>query len=367
MSDKNTLSRKVKIGMIGAGNIANLHAKYYKEIPNVELASVADVIRDRALSFAKTWNIPPENVFTDYREMIDDVDLDAVIVATPHKYHAEPAIYALKCGVNVMVEKPMASNANEALEMYKAALASNKILMVGFQNRFDSQILAAKRIVKGGLLGEFYYGETTSGGRRRGVPTVPSFFMKEMAGGGVLLDIGCYAIDNAMNILGFPRIKRVSGHAFTAICKNKEAIVEGSWGAWDINKFEVEDFIVAKIVLENNGVIILREAWAMHNNELGRTFFLGTRGGLKLNPLEIYRDEYGYMTAATLNLPSKDPWKDKTGKFVEAVAKNLPLSIDPKEIVYEQYVIDAIYESINREGEDIKLMLPSEIEDILDE
>lgn len=63
-----------------------------------------------------------------------------------------------------------------------------------------------------------------------------------------------------MNILGFPRVKSVSGHVVTALCKNKEAIVEGSWGAWDISKFEVEEFVVVKIVLENYGILILKEA-----------------------------------------------------------------------------------------------------------
>lgn len=61
----------------------------------------------------------------------------------------------------------------------------------------------------------------------------------------------------------------------------------------------------------------------MHNDSLGRPFFLGTRGGLKLNPLEIYRDKSGYMTTTTLNLPSKDPWKDKAGDFIKAIAENL--------------------------------------------
>ena len=356
---------KVKIGVIGAGGIANFHAKYYKEMPNVEIISVADIVGEKAVNFAKSWNIPPKNIFTDYREMLDNVDLDAVIVATPHRYHAEPTIYALKRGIHVMVEKPMASNANEALEMYRAALASDKILMVGFQNRFDNQIIAAKKLVKNGVLGDFYYGETTLGGRRRGVPTAQTFYTKEMAGGGVLLDLGCYAIDNAMNILGFPKVESVSGHAFTALCRNKDSIVEGSWGAWNVSKFEVEDFITSKIVLENGGVLILKESWAMHCDTLGRPLFLGTKGGFKLNPLEVYRDEHGYMAAATLNIPSRDSWRDKTGRFIEAITKNLPSPIDPREIVYEQFIIDAIYESAGNGGKEVKLTLPDEIMGLL--
>ncbi|RLF99187.1 MAG: gfo/Idh/MocA family oxidoreductase [Thaumarchaeota archaeon] len=353
--------KRIRVGIIGAGGIANVHARYYKELPNVELVGVTDIIREKATEFAKRWGISPESVFTDYRDMVDKLGLDAISVCTPHRYHAEPTIYALRHGVHVLVEKPMASTAKEALEMYRASLASDRVLMVGFQNRFDSQIVAAKRIVESGLLGEFYYGETTLGGRRRGIPPSLTFYAKEMAGGGVLLDLGCYAIDNAMNILGFPEVSRVSGHVFTALGRRKEAIVEGGWGPWDTERFDVEDFVTAKVVLKNGGVLILKESWAMHCNDLGRPFFLGTRGGLKLNPLEVYRDEWGFMSTTTLHLPRRDSWKDKIGKFVEAIVSDLPSPIDPREIVYEQYIIEAIYESARQGGTEIRLSIPSEI------
>ncbi|ABW02017.1 Gfo/Idh/MocA family protein [Caldivirga maquilingensis] len=359
---------KVRVGLIGAGGIANVHARYYRELPNVELVGVAEVVKERGVEFAKRWNIPEGNVFTDYREMIDKLNLDAVSITTPHRFHAEPTIYALKHGVNVLVEKPMASTAGEALEMYRAAASSGKILEVGFQNRFEAQIIAAKRIVAGGLLGEFYYGETLADGRRRrGIPTTPTFYTREMAGGGVLLDLGCYAIDNAMNILGFPEVVSVSGHVFTAIGRSRDAIVEGGWGAWDTEKFEVEDFVVAKIVLRNGGVLMLKEAWAMHNNELGRPFYMGTRGGIKLNPLEVYRDEWGHMTTTTVQLPNRDAWRDKIGKFIDAVINGKPSPIDPRENVYEQFILEAIYESARQNGAEVKLTIPDEVKPILNQ
>lgn len=81
-----------------------------------------------------------------------------------------------------MVEKPMASSANEALEMYRIASSSNKILTVGFQNRFDNQIIVAKNLVKNGLLGEFYYGETTSGGSVEVFHQIHRFTLKKWLG-----------------------------------------------------------------------------------------------------------------------------------------------------------------------------------------
>jgi len=77
------------------------------------------------------------------------------------------------------------------------------------------------------------------------------------------------------------------------------------------------------------------------------------------------RDEHGYMAAATLNIPSRDSWRDKTGRFIEAITKNLPSPIDPREIVYEQFIIDAIYESAGNGGKEVKLTLPDEIMGLL--
>jgi predicted homoserine dehydrogenase-like protein len=65
---------KVKIGIIGAGGIANNHAHYYRDIPDVELVAVADVVEERAMSFAQRWGIPPDGVFTDYVKMLDSVE-----------------------------------------------------------------------------------------------------------------------------------------------------------------------------------------------------------------------------------------------------------------------------------------------------
>jgi hypothetical protein len=168
-----------------------------------------------------------------------------------------------------------------------------------------------------------------------------------------------------MNILGFPEVDRVSAHIFTAISRSKDAIVEGGWGAWDVDRFEVEDFVVAKIVLRNGGVLIMKEAWAMHNNDLGRPFYMGTRGGIKLNPLEVYRDEWGHMTTVTVNLPNRDPWRDKVGRFIDAIVKGQPSPIDPREVVYEQFILDAVYESARQGGVEVKPTIPDEVKPII--
>ncbi|MEM0005730.1 MAG: Gfo/Idh/MocA family oxidoreductase [Ignisphaera sp.] len=361
------MAERIRIGFVGAGGIAEVHAKYYRQIQFVELMAVADIDIERAKRFAKAYGIPEENVFKDYEEMLDRVPLDGVSICTPHKYHAAPAIHALKKGVHVLVEKPMAASAIEALDMLRTAIQHKRILMVGFQNRFSSEIIAARRFVASGLLGGFYYGETVEGReRRRAIPPRLTFIDRELSGGGVLLDLGCYAIDNAMYILGYPEVVRVSGHIYATLGKDEEAAtVVGSWGSWDVSRFNVEDFAIGKIVLKNNAVLWLKVTWAMHNDDLGRPFFLGLKGGIKLYPLEIFRDENGYMTTSRVVLPQKDVWSDKIGKFVEAVMKGLDSPIDPRESVYEMLILDALYQSASRGGEDIEIYIPDEVRSIV--
>ncbi|MEM4805586.1 MAG: Gfo/Idh/MocA family oxidoreductase [Thermofilaceae archaeon] len=350
---------KIRVGIIGAGGIANNHAHYYREIPDVELAAVADVNVERAREFALRWGVPPEGVFQDYREMLDSVKLDAVSVCTPHAVHAKPSIEALQRGVHVLVEKPMASSGAEALEMYRAAKASGKILMVGFQTRWSPELRTARSIVMSGALGRVYYGEATLGGRRRGIPGSPTFLKRELAGGGALLDIGCYALDNMMYVLGHPIPRTVSAVTVAAIGPQKEAVVEGGWG-WDPSTFEVEDFVAAFIRFEGGLTIVLKESWAMHANTLGSPFILGTKGGLRLSPLELYRDEFGRMTTTTFMLPQVDIYRERIRNFIEAVRRGGPSPIDPREIVMEMFIIDAIYESAAK-GREVEVKLPSEI------
>lgn len=351
--------RRVRVGIIGAGGIANVHARYLREVREVEMVAVADVAVDKARAFAERWWIPRDNVFADYVELLKSVELDAVCVCTPHAIHYGPSIEALRRGIHVLVEKPMASSGREALEMWKAARKAGVVLMVGYQTRFAPELRAAREAVSSGALGRVYYCETTLGGRRRGIPGSPTFVTRRLAGGGVLLDLGCYALDNALYILGFPRPVRVSAVTEAAIGPQEDAVVEGGW-PWNPREFEVEDFVAALIRLEGGCTMLLKESWAMHAETLGSTFFLGTKGGLRLRPLEIYRDEWGYMTKTTLSLPKVDPFREKMRAFVEAVKSGGPSPIDPREAVIEQFLMDAIYESAERGGE-VEVRLPPEL------
>jgi len=363
-----SVENKVRIGIIGAGEIAGVHYEKYKTIPDVEIVAISDVDEGVLERRVKEWNLPKENAFKDYNDMLSSVELDGVSICTPHKFHAPATVAALKKGVNVLVEKPMASTGDEALSMYKAAKESGKILMVGFQSRYNPELQAAKKFVDSGFLGKPYYAEAVDGGRRRGIPgwgssAGPTFISKSLAGGGATLDIGVYVLDNALYLLNHPVPVSVSamtadyiGHDPTA---NK---VAGAW-YWDPSKFEVEELSAAFIRFENDLTMIYKQAWAMHADSLGSPLILGTKGGITIRQgvPTFYTDQNGYMVNITPSgLPKVDTFRQKIVDFVEAIQGKKQNPIDPKGIVAMHYIIDGIYLSAQTKKE-VSINLPEEL------
>ena len=210
-------SKKMRVGIIGCGWIADAHIKSYLAQPDVEIVAGADIVPGKAKAFFEKHGVA--GVKTDYashKEMLDDesLALDAVSICTYNRQHAEPAIYALKKGVNVLLEKPFTVTLDEAVEVMKAEKESGKVLSIGFQPRLDANMQMIKKIVQSGELGRIYYVQT-GGGRRHGIPVgwSTTFIEEDKAGLGALGDIGCNSIDLVMNALGNPKPLTVTGTA----------------------------------------------------------------------------------------------------------------------------------------------------------
>ena len=189
--------KKVRVGIIGCGWIAEAHMVSYLKQPDVELVAFADLVPGKAEEFMKKFGLKAK-CYLSHAEMLDDesLHLDAVSICTYNRTHAQCAIYALNKGVNVLLEKPMSVTLDEAVEIVKAEKASGKVMSIGFQPRMDENMKMIKKIVESGALGKVYYIQT-GGGRRRGIPTPngTTFIEDATAGLGALGDIGCYSLD----------------------------------------------------------------------------------------------------------------------------------------------------------------------------
>lgn len=205
--------RKLRIGIIGTGGIANSHMQSYMKQSDVEIVAGADIIPDKARKFFEKYEVQARS-FESYKDMIDTVPMDAVSVCTYNCSHAECTIYALEHGLHVLLEKPMTVTLDEAVAICRAEKKSGKIVSVGFQPRYDANMQMIKKIVQSGELGQIYYIQT-GGGRRHGIPVSWSetFIEKDKAGLGAVGDIGCYSLDMVLNAIGYPKPLTVTGCA----------------------------------------------------------------------------------------------------------------------------------------------------------
>lgn len=368
-------AKKVRIGIIGTGWIADSHIRSYKKQPDVEIVAGCDLIPGKAAAFFKKHEV--EGVKTDYashKEMLDDesLQLDAVSICTYNRQHAAPAIYALKKGVHVLLEKPMCVTLEEAVEICRAEKETGKILSIGFQPRLDANMKMIKRIVESGELGQVYYIQT-GGGRRRGIPTPfgTSFIEDETAGLGALADIGCYSLDMVLNAIGYPKPLTVSGYksAFFGTDPNYSNYVKTGHPEY-AKKFGVDDFAAAFIRLEGGIVLDFRISWAMNMDTAGDTLILGTKGGLRIpstecwngtigGPMTIYRELAGEQIAVPVPvLEQKEGLFDcKIRSFLDACKYNLPAPVPSSQILYNQAILDGIARS-SELGREVEIHIP---------
>src|SRR5690348_343656 len=146
---------QLRVGIVGTGSIArNRHLPSFQKHGKVALVAAADAIQASVEQTAAQFGIPA--AYTDYREMFEREKLDAVSICTPNKFHAPIAIEALRRGIHVLCEKPMALNGAQSREMARVARETGKVLAIAYRYRFQPPSQAAKRVIEAGELGDVY-------------------------------------------------------------------------------------------------------------------------------------------------------------------------------------------------------------------
>lgn len=273
------MDRIVKIGIIGCGGIANgKHMPSLKKIKNVQMVAFCDIIEERAVKAAEEYGVEGAKVYTDYKELLKDRDIEVVHVCTPNRSHAFISIDAMEAGKHVMCEKPMAKTYKEAKEMLDASERTGMKLTIGYQSRWRADSLYLKKMCEDGELGEIYYGKAIAL-RRRAVPTWGVFLNEYEQGGGPLIDIGTHALDLTLWMMDNYKPKMVVGTTFEKLKNQKDC--GNAWGDWDPEKFTVEDAAFGFIVMENGATIMLESSWALNirNPKEAITMICGTEGG----------------------------------------------------------------------------------------
>ena len=342
----------IGIGIIGSGGIARAaHLPGYKAAASegAVIVAVSDIVEDAARRAAEEFDVP--HVYTNYQEMLQRDDIDAVSVCTPNFLHKQPTIDALEAGKHVLVEKPLAINAQEGREMVEAAQRTGRKLQVGFMTRFQSDSQALKRFIDAGEMGDIYFARVQAL-RRRGIPGWGVFTQKDKQGGGPLIDIGVHMLDLTLWLMGHPQPVAASGKTYTKFGKRDDIL--GLMGQWDHTNYTVEDFGVGFVRFDNGATLVLESSFAANQEENGKmnTQLYGTEGGCSFRPLQMYFERHQTLIDVTPRyLPKVRAHEEEIKAFVRAIRDDTPVPVTGEEALMTTQILDAIYASSEADAE----------------
>lgn len=341
----------IKIGIIGAGSISDMHFDSYATNSQVEIYAVCDLNQLRAEEKAIKYGA--QHVMTDYHELLALDELDAVSICTWNNSHAEIAISALKADKHVLVEKPLCKTVEEAEAIQKAVNESNrKTLQVGFVRRFASNTQVLKTFIDAGDLGDIYYAKASC---LRVLGNPGGWFAdQERSGGGPLIDLGVHVIDLCWYLMGKPKVKSVTGNTYNKL-GNRANIQNKSYykvADFDSNKNDVEDLANTLIRFENGASLMVDVSFTLHAKEEKMEIHLfGERGGAQIEPaLEIATEKHNTMLNLVPQMDSRTfdfakGFQDEINHFVECV-QGKQETISPVEDGVEiMKILTAIYDS----------------------
>jgi predicted dehydrogenase len=350
------MPEKLRCAVIGAGGIGLEHLVSLTACPRAAAVAIAENNPKRSREASERFKIPRS--YSDYHELLDQPDIDAVTIATPNHLHAPIAVDALKARKHVLIEKPMATSARDAARIVETARKVKRTVMVAQNLRFNRHTQQARALIERGDLGELYHAHCFWL-RRAGIPRIGSWFtQKQFAGGGCAADLGVHLLDTALHLLRDFEVVSVSAHNHSRL--GPRGLGETDWGKSDVDPtrpFDVEDFSVALLKTKSGRSVLLEVAWAAFvpsgEHEHGIDL-LGTQAGLSLFPARLHRHSLDGWETVHLNSPKIAYSEDRIHHFVSCVLDNKRPLVTPEESLKVQEILDAIYASASS-GKEVRL------------
>jgi predicted dehydrogenase len=339
-------TQDLRIGLIGSGGIGRHYINMFKKAGKARVVAASDV---SAGALAEVEKMDRDIVrFTDYRKMLKAQQLDAVAVCTPNKLHLAPTVDALRAGLPVIVEKPMAMNAADAQKMVDAGKKARKLLMIGFQWRFHPMAQLVRRSLDSGEMGKILYVRCQAL-RRRGIPSWGVFGRKDIQGGGPMIDIGVHILEMAHYMMGKPEPVSADGSCYTYI-GNKKPEALAPWGNWDHKTYTVEDLAVGLLRFKNGATLVIESSFAAHiEKDLWNVSVMGEKGGASFDPPMLFTDQGGHMVNITpTHLGESDGFIKKIRHFIDCIQTGCACEAPGEDGVAVQKMLDGIYKSAEK-------------------
>jgi predicted dehydrogenase len=335
------MTKKLRVGIIGAGLIGNKRAKIIKDLNEEELVMVVDIDKEKAKSMAENYNCE----FADnWQELVKRPDIDIVIVSTTNNFLAPISIAALKNKKHVLCEKPFGRNVKESKAVLKVAQNSHRLIKVGFNHRFHQAISQAKKIFDEGKIGKILFIRSRYGhGGRLGMEKEWRL-NKKISGGGVIVDQGVHIIDLCRYFVG--DFNKVYGIAKSKFWKTK----------LDDNTF---------VLMENKNVTASFHVSTTNWKNIFSFEIFGDKGFLNIEgkggsfgeetlTFGKRKPEFGVPEIEIFKFSGDTSWQEEWKNFISAVKFGKKIIGDGRDGFEANRIIEAIYRS-SKSGRAVKL------------
>ena len=270
---------KVKMAIVGAGIWGENHARIYNAHPFAETVALCDMNLERAKEVAARLNIP--QVYTDYNEMFEKSGCDAVAVVTPDFLHADVTVAAAEHKKHILIEKPLATTAEDVHRMVKAIRENNVRAMVDLHNRWSPPFNAAHEAIQRGDLGEVYSAYI----RLNDIKWVATDMLRWASKSSILWFLGSHSLDTLRWMFN-DEVKRVYSVSRSGLLKSQGV--------------DTVDEYLTTIEFRNGGIAQMENGWITPNanpcvNDI-KFNVLGTKGMIALdvsnhNLIQMYTDD----------------------------------------------------------------------------
>lgn len=317
-------SESIRMACIGCGRIAQDHLFAMSSLENVSIVGVVDSQADVVQSVANQYECKG---YVTIEDLLNDQTIDAVLVCTPPASHCEVACFFLSRGIHVLCEKPLAITSAEGEVMKRAALASNKILMMATKFRFVDDVVKAKGIIESGVLGRLLFFENT----------LCSFVdmtkrwnsNPEISGGGVLIDNGTHSIDMARFLLGeIDSVQAVRGP--------------------QIQDVAVEDTVRVFFKTRNEVLGSIDLSWSLHKPMDEYVTIYGTEGSLSIGwkrSAYLVRNRQDWIVFGS-GYSKREAFIKQHRHFADCIRGNASPIINMEDGIHSINIISAAYTSM---------------------
>jgi UDP-N-acetylglucosamine 3-dehydrogenase len=326
------MSKDLRIGIVGCGKIATVeHAPALSRLPGVRLVAFCDLVESKGQQFRDAY-APEAALFSDYDAMLAAGGLDAVVIATPNYLHCPMALAALKAGLHVLCEKPMAGTLADAKLIVAAARKARRVVHVNQSFRYSAAHTTVAQLVRDGRIGTPLHVRCL-----RAHPSTPdkawspgaTWFVSKQAQGGLIFDIGVHMADLMQWCVG----------PIETVCSFLETRTAG---------IDVPDHIAALFRFENGATGVLELSWTMPFGG-GLLEIYGTAGRIRMGasekPIELLTRENSVDVTSYPDLVTGVPSCHQA--FVNAVNRKAP-TLTPAELGRDAV---ALCEAITKAGE----------------